>query len=56
MDKQNKQSVICPECDNPINVTREIKQGMIIECLACGGECEFLTINPVQLAPLEEEK
>ena len=58
-DKQNsnsKNSFPCPECDNPIIHQREIKTGTIIECSACGTQSEFISINPLKLAPLEEEK
>ena len=54
MDKQK--SFNCPECDNQIKTSKEIKKGIIVECSACGVESEFISISPVKLAPLEEEK
>jgi len=57
MDKQNsKNSYKCPECDNKINLTKAVSKGLIIECPACGTESEFISVSPVRLAPLEEEK
>jgi len=57
MIKQNKSGLYnCPECDNPLTSEKEIKQGTVVECPACGTESEFITVKPPQLAPLEEEK
>jgi lysine biosynthesis protein LysW len=48
--------IICPECDSPINQNQPIKLGLIIECKICGTECEIVNMDPLKLAPLEEEK
>lgn len=50
------QSLVCPECDTPLNLPKEFVVGKIIECDACGTESEIVTTNPLKLSPLEEEK
>ena len=52
----NKNKFICPECDSPISRIMEIKEGKVIECDACGTESEIISVAPLKLAPLEEEK
>ncbi|OGG08299.1 hypothetical protein A3D05_02765 [Candidatus Gottesmanbacteria bacterium RIFCSPHIGHO2_02_FULL_40_24] len=54
--QQNKRAYPCPECENPIPVKEMPKAGLFIECPACGTESEFISADPPQLAPLEEEK
>lgn len=61
MNDQPKQPVqarnlTCPECNNTIASESELKIGKIIECPACITECEVISVNPLKLAPLEEEK
>lgn len=48
--------VTCPECDTPLNLGQELILGKITECPACGVECEIVSLAPLKLAPLEEEK
>ena len=57
-NKQNKKypAIPCPECDTPISLPEEIKENQILECVACGIENEVLTLNPLKISPLEEEK
>lgn len=50
------QSFICPECNNTITSESELSIGKIIECPACVTECEVISVSPLKLAPLEEEK
>lgn len=53
---QKSQSPICPECDTPLNVPAELAVGKILECPACGTQSEIVAVDPLKLAPLEEEK
>lgn len=53
--KDSTKNIFCPECDTPLKQA-VIVLGKIIECPACGTENEIVTINPIKLAPLEEEK
>ena len=46
----------CPECDNPLKTEKELKKGLLIECSACGTENEIISLDPLLLSPLEEEK
>ncbi|MBI3379746.1 lysine biosynthesis protein LysW [Candidatus Gottesmanbacteria bacterium] len=47
---------VCPECDTPLKLSTGINIGKIVECPSCGVECEIISVNPLKLAPLEEEK
>jgi lysine biosynthesis protein LysW len=46
----------CPECDTLLDPNTNYSIGKIIECPACATESEVVTVNPLTLAPLEEEK
>ena len=57
MDNTQKDKTLpCPECDTPISVSNNLKIGDVIECPACGTESELVSLTPVKLSPLEEEK
>jgi len=47
-------AVICPECDNPIDLDDELDQGETLQCDECGAELEVVSTDPVELAPVEE--
>jgi alpha-aminoadipate carrier protein LysW len=47
-------AVVCPECDNPIDLSDEIDEGETVQCEECGTELEVVSIDPVELAPVEE--
>lgn len=53
---QKSQNIVCPECDTPLTIPAEIVIGKISECPACGTQSEIVAVNPLKLAPLEEEK
>lgn len=55
-DSQNNPNPICPECDTPLISTDVLTAGKILECPACGTQSEVVTLSPLKLAPLEEEK
>ena len=46
----------CPERNNPLKTEKELKKGLLIECSACGIENEIISLDPLLLSPLEEEK
>ena len=49
-------AVVCPECDNPIVVDPdEVEEGETVTCDECGTELEVVSIDPVELAPVEDE-
>jgi alpha-aminoadipate carrier protein LysW len=48
-------AVVCPECDNPITVDAdEVEEGETVQCDECGLELEVVSIDPVELAPVDE--
>ncbi|MCL4338747.1 lysine biosynthesis protein LysW [Patescibacteria group bacterium] len=49
-------SAKCPECDTPLIIIQDTKAGHVVECPACGTESEIVSLEPLQLSPLEEEK
>lgn len=53
---EKRQKIICPECDNPLILNENTKAHEIVECPACGTESEIINLDPIALAPLEEEK
>lgn len=47
-------AVVCPECDNPISVdTDEVEEGEKVQCDECGTELEVVSIDPLELAPVD---
>lgn len=48
-------AVVCPECDNPIVVdTDEVEEGETVQCEECGIDLEVVSVEPLELAPVEE--
>lgn len=48
-------AVVCPECDNPITVDAdEVEEGESVVCDECGMELEVVSVEPLELAPVEE--
>jgi alpha-aminoadipate carrier protein LysW len=48
-------AVVCPECDNPITVDPdEVEEGETVLCDECGMELEVVSVDPLELAPVEE--
>jgi alpha-aminoadipate carrier protein LysW len=48
-------AVVCPECDNPISVdTDEIEEGETVQCDECGTELEVVSVDPLELAPVDD--
>lgn len=56
MDSSQTPIPKCPECDTTLEIPQIITAGMIVECPACGTESEIINLDPLTLAPLEEEK
>jgi alpha-aminoadipate carrier protein LysW len=47
-------AVVCPECDNPIVVdTDEVEEGETVQCDECGIDLEVVSIDPLELAPVD---
>jgi alpha-aminoadipate carrier protein LysW len=49
-------SVLCPECDNPLDIdTDDVEEGEIIQCDECGTDLEIVSSDPLELAAIDEE-
>jgi len=49
-------AVVCPECDNPLDIdTEEVEEGEVITCDECGTDLEIVSADPLEIAPVEEE-
>lgn len=47
-------AVVCPECDNPITVdVDEVEEGETMQCDECGTELEVVSVEPLELAPVD---
>ena len=47
-------AVVCPECDTPILVDPdEVEEGETVQCDECGMELEVVSIDPLELAPID---
>jgi alpha-aminoadipate carrier protein LysW len=48
-------AAVCPECDNPIVVdVDEIEEGETLQCDECGANLEVVSVEPLEVASLEE--
>jgi alpha-aminoadipate carrier protein LysW len=48
-------AVVCPECDNPITVDAdEVEEGETVTCDECGMELEVVSVDPLEVAPVDE--
>ena len=47
---------ICPECDNPLTVdVDEVDEGETVTCDECGTELEIISLEPLELIPVDAE-
>ena len=50
-------SVVCPECDNPMDIDPDdVEEGEILQCDECGTDLEVVSNDPLELAPVDEEE
>lgn len=49
-------TVFCKDCNDPIATNKELAVGEIVECQNCGGEMEVVSLEPVEISLIEEEK
>src|SRR5438034_10166463 len=48
--------VNCPECETDLDIEEdEVDEGEVVSCPECGTDFEIITINPIELKPVEEE-
>ncbi len=49
-------SVVCPECDNPLDIDADdVEEGEVIQCDECGTDLEVVSSDPLELAAVDEE-
>jgi len=49
-------AVVCPECDNPIVVdVDDVEEGETVTCDECGTDLEVVSVDPLELAPVDVE-
>ncbi len=49
-------SVVCPECDNPLDIDAdEVEPGEVIACDECGTDLEIISSDPLQIAAVDGE-
>ncbi len=47
--------VFCPECETNLDVDEDdVDEGEIVSCPECGSDFEVITVNPIELKPVEE--
>ncbi|MEI6597041.1 MAG: lysine biosynthesis protein LysW [bacterium] len=49
------QTTQCPVCSSDIIIDEESSEKDLVTCLNCGTELEIVTLQPLQLNPLQEE-
>ena len=47
---------LCPDCDTPLNIdVDEVEEGETVTCDECGAELEVVSVEPLELAPVDAE-
>ena len=49
------QTTQCPVCSSDIIIDEESSEKDLVNCLNCETELEIVTLQPLQLSPLQEE-
>jgi alpha-aminoadipate/glutamate carrier protein LysW len=48
--------VVCPECDNPLDIDPDdVEEGEVLQCEECGTDLEVVSSDPLEIAPVDEE-
>jgi alpha-aminoadipate/glutamate carrier protein LysW len=49
-------AVVCPECDNPLVIdVDEVEEGETLQCDECGTDLEIVSLDPLEVAPVDDE-
>jgi alpha-aminoadipate carrier protein LysW len=49
--------VLCPECESNLDVEEDdVDEGEVISCPECGTDFEVVTVSPLELKAVDEEK
>ncbi|MDP3888699.1 MAG: lysine biosynthesis protein LysW [bacterium] len=51
-----EKTVKCPDCQAEVKIPNEAPVGEILECLNCGAEMELISLDPLEVSLIEEEK
>jgi alpha-aminoadipate carrier protein LysW len=47
---------VCPECDSPLDIdVDEVDEGETLTCEECGTELEIVSVEPLEVAPIDAE-
>ena len=47
---------LCPECDTPLDIdVDEVEEGETVACSECGAELEIVSVDPLEIAPVDAE-
>lgn len=49
-------TIKCPDCQEDVEVKGQAQVGDIIECQNCASEMEIVSLEPLQVSLIEEEK
>ncbi len=48
--------VVCPECDNPLDIDPDdVEEGETVQCAECGTDLEIVSADPLEIAPVDAE-
>ena len=48
--------VHCPECETNLDLDEDgVEEGEVVSCPECGSDFEVITVNPIELKPVEAE-
>jgi alpha-aminoadipate carrier protein LysW len=49
-------ATLCPECDSPLTIdVDEVDVGEMVPCEECGMELEIVSLEPLEVAPVDAE-
>jgi alpha-aminoadipate carrier protein LysW len=49
-------AVVCPECDNPLDIDADdVEEGETVQCEECGTDLEIVSSDPLELAAVDAE-
>jgi alpha-aminoadipate/glutamate carrier protein LysW len=49
--------VLCPECESNLDIEEDdVDEGEVVSCPECGSDFEVITVNPLELQAVDEEK
>ena len=49
--------IYCPECETNLDIEEdEVDEGEIVSCPECGMDFEVITVSPIELKAVDEDK